>query len=122
MQLHPPAGHTLQDVARVVPGLRWHMGTGRRDRVPTLAASPTWQQLSSRDLQQLMAILYTEVRAIPVAVERARLAKLGDPGAWDSHCHRLVAGLVQANGLAATLWSCAPVVLEMLRTLWHTTS
>lgn len=32
----------------------------------------------------------------------------------------MVARLVDANGLAETLWCCAPAVLDMMRRLWHT--
>ena len=117
--LLPPAGHTLASAARVVRPLRWHAGQRGRSQGGAIPASPTWLQLPARDLRQLIDLLYTEVMTVPVEVERERLERMGDPAAWGSQCHQLVAEMVRRSGLAEMLWSCAPVVLTMLRALWY---
>ena len=112
--LLPPAGHTLVSAAKVVRELRWSGGVRGRFRGDSLPASPTWLQLPAVALHRMIDLLYTEVRVTPVAVERERLDRMRDPGAWECPRHRLVAEMVAGNGLAEMLWCCAPVVLEML--------
>ena len=99
--------------------LRWHRGVRGRSAGGAIPASPTWLQLPARDLKLMIDILYTEAMAIPVRVEHERLEQLEEPGAWECPRHMLIAEMIRVNGLAIMLWSCAPVVIEMLRALWH---